>query len=84
MSLPGLLLVATSRGYSLVVVYRHLIAWLLLLQSTDSRGQAQSLWRRDLAAMQLVGSSCTRDQTYVFCLGRWILNHWNTREVLTA
>ena len=24
--------------------------------------------------------SPTRDQTYVLCIGRWILNHWTTRE----
>ena len=28
-----------------------------------------------------VGSSWTRDQTWVPCTGRWILNHWTTREV---
>ena len=26
-------------------------------------------------------SSLTRDQTRVLCIGRWILNHWTTREV---
>ena len=25
--------------------------------------------------------SPTRDQTWVPCIGRWILNHWTTREV---
>ena len=24
----------------------------------------------------------TRDGTHVLCIGRWILNHWSTREVL--
>ena len=28
-----------------------------------------------------VGSSWTRDRTHVPCIGRWILNHWTTREV---
>lgn len=35
--------------------------------------------------MQHVGSSCTRDQTYVFCLGRWIpqpLRHQETILVI--
>ena len=27
-------------------------------------------------------SSPTRDQIHVHCIGRWILNHWTTREVL--
>ena len=25
--------------------------------------------------------SLTRDQTYIPCIERWILNHWTTREV---
>ena len=28
-----------------------------------------------------MGSSWTRDQTHVPCIGRWILNHWTMREV---
>ena len=28
-----------------------------------------------------MGSSQTRDRTHVPCTGRWILNHWTTREV---
>ena len=35
-----------------------------------------------LAAVQYVGSSQTRDQTHVFCIGRWVLYHWATREAL--
>ena len=35
-----------------------------------------------LAAPRCVQSSQTRDQTSVFCIARWILNHWTTREVL--
>ena len=27
-------------------------------------------------------SYCTRDWTYVPCIGRWILSHWTTREAL--
>ena len=34
-----------------------------------------------LAALQHVGFSQIRDQTHVPCIGRWILNHWITREV---
>ena len=26
-------------------------------------------------------SSSTRDQTHIPCIGRWILNHWTTREI---
>ena len=34
-----------------------------------------------LAAQWQSESSQTRDQTRVPCIGRWILNHWTTREV---
>ena len=34
-----------------------------------------------LAAMQHVGSSWSRDRTCVPCIGKWILNHWTTRDV---
>ena len=37
-----------------------------------------------LVALQHVGSSQTRDQTHVPCIGRLILNHWTTRAVLQA
>ena len=39
------------------------------------------LWCTDLVAPWHVGSSVTRDQMHVHCLGRWILNHRTTREV---
>ena len=29
-----------------------------------------------------MGSSQTRDWTHISCTGRWILNHWSTREAL--
>ena len=35
-----------------------------------------------LSCLQLVESSQTRDRTRVPCIGRWILYHWTTREVL--
>ena len=35
-----------------------------------------------LVAPRHVGSSQTRAWTRVPCIGRWILNHWATREVL--
>ena len=40
-----------------------------------SRVQAQQLWRMGLVALQHVGSSRTRAQTCVPCIGRRILNH---------
>ena len=34
-----------------------------------------------LVAPRHVGSSLTRDGTHIPCIGRWILNHYATREV---
>ena len=42
---------------------------------------AQRLWHTGLVAPRHVGSSQTRDQTCVPCIGRWILNYWTTKEV---
>ena len=53
---------------------------LLLLPSAGSR--TQQLWCTGLAAHWNVGASRTRDWTCVACIGRWILNHWTTGEVL--
>ena len=47
-----------------------------------SRVQAQQLWHTGLVALRHVGSSRTGAQTRVPCIGRWILNHCATREVL--
>jgi len=43
--------------------------------------QAQLLWPRGLVSPRHGGIFPDRDQSYVSCLGRWILNHWTTREV---
>ena len=48
---------------------------------TGSRAQVQQLWCMGLVAPRHVGSSQTRDQTHVPCIGRQILNHCATREV---
>ena len=42
--------------------------------------QAQKLRLMDLAGLRHVGSSGTRDQIRVSCIGRQILYHWATRE----
>ena len=44
--------------------------------------QARQLWCTALVASQHVGSSQTRGQTHVPCIGRQILIHQTTREVL--
>ena len=43
-----------------------------------SGAQAQQLWLTGLVALRHVGSSQTRDQTHVPCIGRQILNHCAT------
>ena len=69
------------------------LLWLLLLQSsgsrhslqylrhTDSRAPSQKLWCMGFVAPRHVGSSWTRNQTHVPCIGRQILNHQTTRAV---
>ena len=61
---------------------RALGAWAQQLQLAGSRVQAQQLWCVGLAAPWHVGSSRTRAQTCVPCIGRRILNHCATREAL--
>ena len=86
----GLSLVAVSGDYSLLRCVGFSFRWLLLLQSTGSRRagfsscstQAQQLWLTGLVAPRHVGSSWTRAQTRVPCIGRRILNHCATREAL--
>ena len=54
------------------------------LQSRGSRRAGLSSWgaRAWLVAPQHVRSSWTRGRTCIPCIGRWILNHWTTRDVL--
>ena len=80
--LRGLSLVAVSGGYSSLRCAGFSLWWLLLLRSTGSRARAQYLWHTGLVAPQHMGSSQTRAQTCVPCIGRWILNHCATGEVL--
>ena len=40
------------------------------------------MWCTGFVALWHGGSSHTRDRTHVSCIGRQILNHWTTREVL--
>ena len=44
--------------------------------------QASVVEVHGLNCLQHVGSSRPRDRTRVLCIGRQILNHWTTREVL--
>ena len=55
-----------------------------LLWFPGSRAQAQWLWHMGLVALQQMRSSQTRDQTHIFCIGRWILYHRANREALKS
>ena len=70
----GCSLVVASKVYSLVVVHGILIA-LVLLQSTGCITWAQKLGCIALVIPWHVESFWTRDQTYVLCIGIWILYH---------
>ena len=77
MAAHALSLVAESRGYSLLVVRRLLIAAASLMAEFRFQGlRAQYLWYTGLVALQHVGSSWTRDGTRVPCTGRQIINYW--------
>ena len=62
------------RGYSLLRWAGFSLRWLLLLRSTGSRCAG-------LVVPWHVGSFRTKARSHVPCIGRWILNHWATREV---
>ena len=54
--------------------------WTQQLRLLGSRAQAQQLRLMGLAALWHVGSSPTKDWTWVPCTARWILNHRTTKE----
>ena len=72
-----------QQGLLFVVVHGFLIAVasFVVEHRLQVRG-LQQLWHTSLAVLRHVGSSRTRDRTHVPCIGRWILNHCATREVL--
>ena len=83
----GLSLVVVSGGYSSWRCSGLSLWWLLWLPSTGSRHTASvavvhvlSSHGSQLGCPGHLGSSRTRDRTYVSCFGRGILNHWKTRE----
>ena len=75
-------LVVVSKGYSLVIVCRFLVAAEASLGAghRPSVQGLQYLWFMGLVAAWLVESSPARVQTCVPCIGRWILIHCTTRE----
>jgi len=68
-------LVTVSESHSLAVVGVFLVVVASLVAERDFRALGFS-------CLQLVESSQTRDRTRVPCIGRQILYHWTTREVL--
>ena len=54
---------------------------LLIAVTSLVAARGLSFWCKGLVSPQHVGSSQTRDQTCVPCIGRRILNLWTTREV---
>ena len=67
-------------GCSLLWCSSFSLRWFLSLWSTGSRREDSVVCHTALVALQHVGSSWTRDQISVSCIGRWILNNWITRE----
>ena len=53
------------------------------LVAEHRREGPQLLWYVGFIVLQRVDSPLTRDQIHVLCIGRWLLNYWATREVLT-
>ena len=60
-----------------------LIAMASLVAEHGSREQVSEVVVHRLSRPMHVGSSWIRGGTHVSCIGRQILNHWTTREVLT-
>ena len=60
------------------------LQWLLLLQSTGSRvrGFRRCSMQVELPCSMWDFSSLIRDRTHFPCIGKQILNHWTSREVL--
>ena len=68
-------------AHSLVELSGLLTLWFLFLWSMGSKAWVQWLWHTGLLTPQHVESSQTRRRIHDSWIGRWILNHWTTREV---
>ena len=74
-------LVSASRGYSSLWCMGFSLRWFPLLQIMGSRHTGfSSCGIQALVAPWHVGSFCTRDETFVPCVGRWTPNQETTRE----
>ena len=63
----------------LVVAHRILVV-LSVFSLVEVHGLSE-LWLLGLVVLSHVESSPTSDWTHIPCIGKWILNHWTTREV---
>ena len=74
---------ASAGDLSVLCFFKKKITYLYLAASglscgvTDLHFGTRAYLPRDMWDL----SSSTRDRTWVPCLGKWILNHWTTREV---
>ena len=81
-SVRGLSLVVASGGHSSSRCAGLSPSRPLSLRSTGSSRAGSVIVAHDLVAPRHVGSSQTRAQTHVPCIGRQTLNHCVTRETL--
>ena len=81
-AVPGLSLVADSGGYSSLRCTDFSLQWLLLLWSKAPGAQAPGAVAHGLSCPGAWGPSLTKYETPVPCNGRWIFNHWTTKETL--
>ena len=85
-------LVVESGGCSLAVVCRRLTSlaslvgeygpygtWASVVATHGLQGASSVVVVHRLSCSRHVGSSQTKDQTSISCIGRWILNHWTIR-----
>ena len=82
MAAGGLSRVGASVGCSLAELLGLLPAELSPAAEHRLQGPAQSLWGTGAGASQRTSSSLSGAGTQVPCTGRWVLNHWPTREAL--
>ena len=86
-AMSGLFLVARSGGYSLVAMHKLLIKPLQskvcrLTGFSSGSTRAQPWWHTGLVALRMCNLPKPGIKPRVLCIGRWILIHWTTREVL--
>ena len=78
----GLSLVAASGGHSSLRCAGLSLSRPLLLWSTGSRSTGSVIVAHGPSCSTTCGIFQTRTRAHVPCIGRWILNHCSTREVL--